>query len=1647
MHYPSKIGRAQILILILAGVAAVYFFTTGPKRIDFTDYPSLRPTPDHTVAIRFDPSFYYEGRPRPKKLARRLAEKWRKAGVNTVFYRAYDPRHGAFYKTDYRYNKEGDFGRHGLMEALLAACRDHDIRVFAWFPVMNHAGAWEAHPQWRTRTPDGSDYRATGLEYPLCARNPDARRWWTGFLTDFLETYPGIDGVDLGEPVVAWTKRAGCACDLCRKAMDLSSEPAVQVRAHSLTTLIGDSVAGIRRFDKPVSVTTVQPAHADGRLLSSAELSAITGFDLTHVLHAPENRRPDIICPEFIWQELKSRHGPETDSPFDPAWTETAVRQFIRQLDAPVDLLVHVEITDFPGATVDHGDLEKTLAAARRGGARGIDVYNAAIMDEKAAWPALLDYNRTVPVKRCLVLHDPGSDRNDAIQIGELLRHFNTTIDLLPTTDYTPSLSDRFDAVFYVGTHDGASIPSDLVHDLSQGGQPVCWMGFNIQAVLDTPGIAESLGMTFVGNDNGHYPATRYKNRVLPKKAPWTTLVDITEPARCRVFATAHQGEAPDPDIPESIPYAVRSGRHFWYFADVPTSHAVEGDRFLIFADLLHDILDEPHEPRRTALVRIEDVHPLSDPRPLSAIAQFLYDHDVPFHIALVPFYVYPEQNRYVGLSERPELAKTIRHMVKKGGAVVMHGTTHQRFAETTADYEFWDPVANRPPEGENAETIRSRIEMGLQELMKVDIYPLMWETPHYAGSRRLYDAASDHFSLAMERRQSLDRLGTDQYFPYLIEPDRFGQIIVPENLGYIPLSNPDPEVILAPARNMAVVRDGTASFFFHPFVDMDVLKTIVRTLQKEGWTFTTAADLPILTRSEKGVWTTRSGKIMPPAGEVVERRMAYPGVPKAARPLPRSKTDEPREITLSVAPNEIVALQQVPPSEDAGAAAETSTAAAVQDLQTVANFFGEACQVPRPLIIDGDGDGADAMARLLELVGVSAARVDVHRFRAVPQDINLVLSPSGSTAVMTDHQVREITDRLARGDISLIVEGFGPLSDAVGIEKRADLPMTVEEVEDARYPLVQIEPPSPLAAWAFEAPADAAFLYEDRASGRPLAATARHGQGRYLFMSAAAGDPFGGETYPYLLSHIFRSLRMFPLMRAAGATVYFNPAERPDIAIENLTRHWRRSGVRTIYAAAWQAFPEWTYDYARLIRLAHAKGMRVYAWIEPPHVHDRFWLAHPECREKTATGRDAVMGWRKPMAMGTPDCFDAAAAEFRSFLTHYDWDGVLVNRAGWESKNGPDDPEHHTPFHPWVRSAFKTESGVDPVDLFPPSDHEPQADSRSAFRTFRETLAREWLDKLMNDLVELASAPERDWEIVVGHSPDRPHNGLSSEDIAALKTRFGEQVSLQYLQNIDGGDAMWRTAGPPFDITGFEMGPTPDDAPFVARAPTAYPTGTAFYEQLHAFIHDNDRFTLRSEIAVYDVDKEILPFLYASVNKSEWSSEGLTVTAGATAEIVLADSDAEEWLIDGEAAGSFSGNTLVLPTGRHRIHPDAGIRPPTPNRSETRLIDLSDDLVTSVVTSKGIDIEYDAPRRAFLVVNERPLSARIDGQPVESLPDRGLPGWAVTGPPGRHTLSVQARTGTDLILSVLSLSVSGGIVIISFFAILGLIIIGILRR
>ncbi len=1650
---PQSPLRRKISLFVLLVLAAVWvflgvkFYRQWSLHRDVSRYittPSLKPTLQRIKAVRFDPSFYYQGK-RPSELAKELSDRWHEAGINLVFFRAYDPSYGAFYRTSYLFNKQGEFGRYDLLKHVLKACAKKNIAVFAWLPWMNHRGAWEANPEWREINAQGQDYSATGLGFPLCARNRNVRNWWQGFIKDLLQNYPALSGVDFAEPVVSWQEGSACYCELCRKAASeaKASETSLEdTRSQPLTTLLHQSIHQVHQFDKKASLTFVATAGESGELFSWPQIKKQTGLDLDSLLSVSRPMQPDFICPEFIWQEWKSQFDKNRpDNPvFSPQWAAQAYEKFIQNLNHPVEVIPHLEATDFPGVSVSPEQLAASLQQILEAGASGFDLYSSSLLDKKEAWRVLKDADRWYKIKSCLVLYDPGSNQSDAVQTGELLRHFHSEVELKSLDQYKPGLINEYDHVFYAGTEEGTPIPKELIKDLENLQTTFCWLGFNVKQLLSEPQISRKLGIQFIESVKDRFVRVKYKNQLLPKEDPWTQLLEIVDPLRSQVYATVYNEEQS-----EEFPYALRSGRRFWLFADLPSAYAVEGGRFLVFADLLHDILNEDHVSQNLAMVRIEDVHPLTDPQSLEKIANFLYRRKVPFQVAFSPFYVNPEENLHTSLSEQPALVSALQHMVRKGGVLVLHGVTHQRYLETTTDYEFWDPVNDAPVQGQTKTTMSQRVERGLRECWLNGLYPLLWETPHYAAPQEFYSVISRIFSAAMERKQAVDKIGTDQYLPYALLSDRYGQTLVPENLGYVPLSNPDPQVILKPAHHMKVVRDGVASFFFHPFVDAEALKTIVRRLQGDGFVFTNPASLPLKVKTSLGQVQNSSGSVVmiPQYTQGKESLLFFPGIMKQHKEF----TDFPGEKVekkISLSSKEIYALHFLSPVEktirEAQKRPHLEKRSPIQALRKVADLQGEEAEVLSALLLhtpEADTPQKNEIKSyesVLKSAGISVNPLPVFEFKRLPEEVNLLVIPEASALRLQDSQIQHLVDLLEQGQISLITSGYSPLSDALGIEK-TNRTIEVKKPQDLAYPDLEIIWPNPLDFSVFEAPGEAEFIYQDSQSEEPLMISVPRGEGRFLY-SGPLFDPESSQgitRYPHFLKHMFRTLNVLPFLRGRGAEVFFNPAEREEIAVEDLVKFWKRSGITIIHAASWHFSPEWTYDYERLIRLAHNNSLLVYAWLEPPLVHQKFWLEHPEWREQNAQGETPEETWRYPMALGDSSARTGAFKEWKRILEEYPWDGVTVNRLGFES-TFPPNPKTMTPFHPSVRQQFKEKKGFDPVDLFNKSSPffwKTSAPSLNLYLDFRRTLSEEYLESLLSMLKEFRKEQKRSFELILTYDARRKDPGVSLSKLQNIKSEH--QVLWQYIPEFEN---QWTAQPQDFDLIQLNITSSKDQS-FIEGAPTSYPTGSALYKELQELLQENKRFILYSESSLYEVDTQMLPFVLGAECSLLWEKHRLRVQSPKGGEVFLAGRKELPLHIDGKPAGSFYKNRLKVPSGEHVLEIKSGAAGLfKPFKSSTRVVDFSGKLKKIDVKWRGISVNYEAERGSYLVITDEPLRITVDGKKQDCFMEEGPRGWTVYLPPGRATAEITTRSHLDVFLYVVSLGLSNLIVLISAAAI-----------
>jgi uncharacterized protein YdaL len=484
---------------------------------------------------------------------------------------------------------------------------------------------------------------------------------------------------------------------------------------------------------------------------------------------------------------------------------------------------------------------------------------------------------------KVLIVYDaPAGDQYEklgfayAIMLRNLLGHFDAAVEMLPAHQYTARKLEEYDATFYLGSSYNNPVPAGFLQDVSTTSKTVAWFKYNIwQLAWDASyGFTQRYGLNFTGlrglnsaptaaNPNpGFFDDVMYKNREFIKyyaydastgainADPDIGVMQVVDAAKAGMVVPVKNRSTG-----EVAPYVLRSG-NFWYFADNPFSYIGPRDRYLVFADLLHDVIgiDHPEGPdSHQGLVRLEDVDATVSVSNMKTLTDYLYQKKIPFSIATIPLYMDP-LGKYNGgipvtvpLSQASNLKKALNYALTRGGSVVEHGYTHQysivpnRYTAVSADdFEFWYAPGNSPVIEDSFAWAQGRMSSGLNDLKANGYTPFAWETPHYQGSVNANRAAGSTFTDTYQRvvyytddKPNLNSgtprdYSVGQFYPYVIRRDYYGQKVLPENLGNIEydISDIDPtsntvytwQDLYTNAQFALAVRDGVGSFFFHPF-------------------------------------------------------------------------------------------------------------------------------------------------------------------------------------------------------------------------------------------------------------------------------------------------------------------------------------------------------------------------------------------------------------------------------------------------------------------------------------------------------------------------------------------------------------------------------------------------------------------------------------------------------------------------------------------------------------------------------------------------------------------------------------------------------------------------------------------------------------
>lgn len=583
-----------------------------------------------------------------------------------------------------------------------------------------------------------------------------------------------------------------------------------------------------------------------------------------------------------------------------------------------------------------------------------------------------------------------------------------------------------------------------------------------------------------------------------------------------------------------------------------------------------------------------------------------------------------------------------------------------------------------------------------------------------------------------------------------------------------------------------------------------------------------------------------------------------------------------------------------------------------------------------------------------------------------------------------------------------LVLEGESPLAESFGF-KRGKETVRTTSLRDVHRPDLPIVWEKALELPVMDLPVGAIVFTRERWTGAPMTAGIRRGAGAVLWVAAAPGER-GYERFPYVLAAL-TDLGLEAPFQASRLWAFFDSSYRSRVDLDYFAARWRKSGIAALHVAAWHFYErdaERDAYLRRLIEACHREGILVYAWLELPHVSEKFWDDHPEWREKTAVLQDAQLDWRKLMNLTNRDCFRAASAGVKELISNFRWDGVNLAELYFESLEGIGNPSRFTPMNQDVRAEFSARAGFDPIELFGARKDEA---SRRAFLDYRAELARrmqqEWLAEL-----EGLRASKPDLDLVLTHVDDRFDGGMRDAIGADAARALPLLDSHAFTFLIEDPATVWNLGAQRYQAIAEKYRPLTShrerlavDINIVDRYQDVYPTkqqtGTELFELVHSAAANFSRVALYFENSLLTPDLPLLPSASAAVSRIERTGEKLTVNSAAGVGLPWKGAA----MVDGRLWPAADDSTVWLPAGAHTVEPSRA-------RTTARLLRLNGDLRSARALADGrIEFSYQSAAHAIAIFDREPRETRIDGA-VSKLESAGPNGLLL--PRGDHAVTIR---------------------------------------
>jgi|CZKP01.1.fsa_nt_gi hypothetical protein len=661
--------------------------------------------------------------------------------------------------------------------------------------------------------------------------------------------------------------------------------------------------------------------------------------------------------------------------------------------------------------------------------------------------------------------------------------------------------------------------------------------------------------------------------------------------------------------------------------------------------------------------------------------------------------------------------------------------------------------------------------------------------------------------------------------------------------------------------------------------------------------------------------------------------------------------------------------------------------------------------------------------------IGLLPAQISLSELSKTEFNSNmLIILPHATALFTTDQDMIRIQHAIKEG-ARVITDGSSKLADLLKIKLSS--PVGVKIVRDLIYPSVHLHwadaPKVPLILNASDK--SCRLLYTDPAAGHSLGILKNYGKGMFLFLSTLF-DPVSGDGYsrfPDLPNLVVKEMHCTPLFQRRGIDAYFDAGYRYNIPVNKLVSEWKRWGIKTVHAAAWDAYLSPSYDYKLLISEAHKQGILVYAWLEWPYIGTGFWNNHPEWREKNALLKDAQLDFLSLMDLQNPACMKRALNDLSGLLKD-DWDGIDIAEfsitggvAG--ALDGPNQPTYFTGFNDMARKEFQSLYGFDQAELFNQSSvHFWKKDSVGLdnFYKYRVQVNNQLLKQIVASLDSIKIVNKRDWEFIFTILDNSLHHefdqllGFDLDNTLKLSKEFN--VTLQ----VEDPQSEWTRPPSRYDQLAKTYAgligniPLAIDINIVPVHPieqkgfaSEQPTGTELFRQYSFADNACGRVCFYSESSVYQHDWEVFPYVMASgtsviKDKQRWRIQ--------TPHTVIMHNPVNHGIIllDGKPWSCYSSEGIIIPKGDHVLSFRDSANVAEDKNNNFHLTGISDELISCTQSAQGMELIYQSPARCLITLNQLPGKVIVDGIPTSLKVLKENDNFIVFAPSGKHTINIK---------------------------------------